>query len=182
MAEATAIRISEQELEPQMLEARARGLRRRANQPFALRAAYETGYQRIEVELSNGFWFAFPPSLFDDLARGTPEQLSELEIDPSGYVLHWPQLNADYDIGGLVQVALGAKKWLSVRELGRLGGKSTSEAKRAAAVANGLKGGRPPKKRKAPAKRKAAKIQKTDTFKAKKARKGKAKANRKAKV
>ena len=145
MAKATVVRISDDDLEQQMLEARERGFRRRGEEPFALRASYNAEYQRVQVELSNGFWFAFPPSLFEDLAAGTPEQLADVAIDPSGYALHWPQLDADYELAGVVQIALGAKKWFSVRELGRMGGLSTSKAKRAAAIANGQKGGRPPK-------------------------------------
>jgi hypothetical protein len=149
MAEITPARVSDEELARQMREARARGLTRRATEPFALRAAYDAERHRVEAELSNGFCFSFPPTLFPELARGTSEQLADLHVDPSGYVLHWARLDADYDIAGLVQVALGARKWMSVAELGRLGGSSTSEAKKAAAAANGRKGGRPRGKKKA---------------------------------
>ena len=149
-------RMSDAELDRQIARARARGLRIRATYPFAVGASYDAERQRIAIELSNGFAFAFPPSLFEHLGRGTPEQLSNLIIDPSGYGVHWPELDADYDIGGIVQIALGAKKWINVTELGRLGGRSKSAAKRAAAAANGLKGGRPPKR--APKGRKATEV------------------------
>jgi len=139
-------RTSDAELDREIARARERARRIRATYPFAVCASYDVERQRIAIELSNGFAFTFPPSLFEHLGRGTPEQLSHLIIDPSGYGVHWPELDADYDIGGIVQIALGAKKWINVTELGRLGGKSRSEAKRAAAAANGLKGGRPPKR------------------------------------
>lgn len=137
--------ISDNELELQLLEARTRALQRRRDEPYAVEARYNPEYQRFEVELSNGFSFAFPPSLFPELSHGTPDELAEVAIDPSGYVLHWSGLDADYEIGGLVQVALGAKRWMSIAAVGRLGGQSTSAAKRAAAIANGAKGGRPRK-------------------------------------
>jgi hypothetical protein len=159
MAKAVGVRISDAALDRQIARARERGRRIRATYPFAVRASYDVERQRIAIELSNGFSFAFPPSMFADLAKGTSEQLSHLMIDPSGYGVHWPELDADYDIGGIVQIALGAKKWVSITEMGRLGGKSTSKAKRAAAAANGLKGGRPPKRASAKA-RKATKVAK----------------------
>ena len=116
------MRISDAELDRQIARARERERRIRATYPFAVCASYDVERQRIAIELSNGFSFAFPPSLFEHLARGTPDQLSHLIIDPSGYGVHWPELDADYDIGGLVQAALGAHKRIRVTELGRLGG------------------------------------------------------------
>jgi hypothetical protein len=165
MAKPTALQIPDQELEQQMLEARGRGLRRRSTQPFTLHAAYNPELQRIEVELSNGFAFSFPPSLFAELAKGTPDQLAHVEVDQSGYVLHWSLLDADYDVSGMVQVALGAKEWISISEIGRLGGRSTSPAKRAAAILNGTKGGRPPLKRRGRAKKRQKASQKLGSLK-----------------
>jgi hypothetical protein len=140
-------RISDAELERQIARARALDRHIRATYPYAVCASYDAERQRIAIELSNGFSFAFPPSLFEHLAAGTPEQLSHLIIDPSGYGVHWPELDADFEVGGIVQIALGAEKWVSVTELGRMGGRSRSAAKRAAAAANGRKGGRPRKRR-----------------------------------
>ena len=147
MAKSSTIHPPEATLEEDILRARTRALRRRAEEPFAVRATFDPEYQRVEVELNNGFSFAFPPGLFSDLGKASPDELSDIIIDPSGYALHWPRLDSDYDVAGIVQIALGAKKWIGISELGRLGGKVTSEAKRAAAIANGLKGGRPSKRK-----------------------------------
>jgi hypothetical protein len=136
----------ENDLEPEIRDARARGLRRRREEAYAVAASYDGELNRIEVDLSNGFHFSLPPSLLPQLDEASSGQLRSIEIDPSGYGLRWPELDADYDLAGLVQVALGAKRWLSVRELGRLGGQSRSSAKRSASATNGLKGGRPRKK------------------------------------
>ena len=57
-----------------------------------------------------------------------------------GYGLHWPQLDEDYSVPGLMNGVFGAAKWLAARA-----GRGTSEAKAAAARANGAKGGRPRK-------------------------------------
>ena len=173
---AKVIDLSDGELEQQLLNARTRALQRRIDEPYAVKGSYNSEYQRVEVELSNGFSFAFPPSLFPELSHGSPEELAEVAIDSSGYVLHWSRLDADYDLGGLVQVALGAKRWMSIRDLGRLGGQSTSPAKRAAAVAKGVKGGRPRKERRAAAF--PIHVFKGKTVKAKKARKPAKKADK----
>jgi Protein of unknown function (DUF2442) len=37
----------------------------------------------------------FPYQLLQGLANGTPEQLAEVEIMPTGSALHWESLDAD---------------------------------------------------------------------------------------
>ncbi len=54
--------------------------------------------------------------------------------------LHGPQLDEDYPVPGLMNGVFGTAKWLAARA-----GRGTSEAKAAAARANGAKGGRPRK-------------------------------------
>ena len=54
--------------------------------------------------------------------------------------LHWPQLDEEYPLPGLMNGGFGTAKWLPPRV-----GRGTSEAKAAAARANGAKGGRPRK-------------------------------------
>jgi hypothetical protein len=60
---------------------------------------------------------------------------------PRGAALHWENLDQDFSVAGLLAGIFGTKAWMA--ELGRQGGSITSEAKRAAARANGQKGGRP---------------------------------------
>lgn len=38
------------------------------------------------------------------LARATPEQRARLEVSPSGYGLHWPELDEDLSIDGLIGI------------------------------------------------------------------------------
>lgn len=90
------------------------------------------------MELSNGATFAFPPSLVEGLSGATPEQLAEIEVSPIGFGLHWPQLDEDYSVPGLMNGIFGTAKWMATKA-----GRATSEAKAAAARANGAKGGRP---------------------------------------
>ena len=59
--------------------------------------------------------------------------------------LHWPRLDADVYVPGLMAGALGSRAWMA-RELGAQGGRTSTPAKAAAARANGAKGGRPRKR------------------------------------
>jgi hypothetical protein len=36
------------------------------------------------------------------LARATPEQLANFEISPAGYGIHWPDLDEDLSVDGLI--------------------------------------------------------------------------------
>jgi hypothetical protein len=70
--------------------------------------------------------------------------LSHIEITPSGLGLHWPQLDADLFVPGLIEGVFGSKSWMA-REMGAKGGRTRSKAKAEAARANGKRGGRPRK-------------------------------------
>jgi hypothetical protein len=78
------------------------------------------------------------------LENATPVDLSEIEISPSGLGIHFPKLDADFDIPSLMFGTFGTRRWMAAK-LGREGGKSHSEAKRDAAKNNGRLGGRPKK-------------------------------------
>lgn len=111
-----------------------------ASEPRAASARYDAKAGRIVVDLTNGATFAFPPALVQGLCDAIPEQLAEIEISPSGYGLHWPQLDEDYSVPGLVNGVFGTAKWMAAKA-----GRTTSAAKAAAARTNGAKGGRPRK-------------------------------------
>lgn len=113
-------------------------------EPRAERVYFDPESGRIMVELRNGCLFAFPPELGEGLAGGTPEQWAEVEVTPSGSGLHWKSLDADLSIPRLLAGVFGSARWMS--ELGRQGGRITSEAKARAARDNGRKGGRPRKR------------------------------------
>ncbi len=86
----------------------------------------------------------FDPNLAEGLADASPNSLADIEISPTGLGLHWPQLDADIYIPGLLQGLFGSKSWMA-RALGAKGGQSRSDAKTSASRNNGQKGGRPRK-------------------------------------
>jgi hypothetical protein len=120
--------------------ANERGRIAQETEPRAASARYDAKAQRVVVELTSGATFAFPPALVQTLCDATPGELGEIEVSPGGYGLHWPQLDEDYTVPGLMTGIFGTAKWMAAKA-----GRGTSAAKAAAARANGAKGGRPRK-------------------------------------
>ncbi len=96
------------------------------------------------MHLSSNLIVSFAPENVQGLETALPSQLSEIEISPSGFGLHFPAIDADIYVPGLMEGFMGSKSWMASR-LGQVGGQSTSNAKTAASRANGRLGGRPKK-------------------------------------
>jgi len=96
------------------------------------------------IHLSSNLILSFSPRDVQGLENAKPSQLEEIEVSPSGFGVHFPKLDADLYVPGLLEGFLGSKKWMASR-LGHAGGQSRSRAKRAASKANGRLGGRPRK-------------------------------------
>jgi hypothetical protein len=109
----------------------------------AVAARYDARKKRVMVELANGSSFAFPPGLAQGLADARPADLAEIEISPMGTGLHWPRLEADLSVEGLLAGVFGSRAWM--RQHAARAGRATSPQKALAARANGAKGGRPRK-------------------------------------
>jgi hypothetical protein len=125
-------------------QANRRGRARMARAPIALAARYDRRIGRIVVDLSTGLEIAFRPHDAQGLETAKPAQLAEIEISPSGLGLHFPALDADLYLPALLEGFLGSRRWMAAA-LGSAGGKAATEAKAAAARANGKLGGRPRK-------------------------------------
>lgn len=140
MATPDPLEITEADVEA--AEARMAELRRTT--PHAVSASYDRRIGRVRVELSTGLELAFRPRDVQGLENATPAGLSVIEISPEGFGLHFPRLDADLYVPGLLAGQLGSKAWMAAR-LGREGGRARTPAKQAAARANGRLGGRPRK-------------------------------------
>lgn len=124
-------------------EAVARGKLEQVAQPQATAARYDARKKTMVIELANGASFAFPPSLAQGLEGASSADLSDIEITPMGTGLHWPRLNADLTVEGLLAGVFGSRSWM--RAHAARAGSARTPAKAAAAKANGAKGGRPRK-------------------------------------
>jgi len=111
-------------------------------------AWYESEKDLVWIKTTSGVYHGVPSRLLQGLGRATPEQLADIEVSPQGVGLHWPQLDADLTVQGILLGIYGSKHWMA--ELGKKGGQQKSARKAAAARANGKKGGRPRKQKIAP--------------------------------
>lgn len=121
-----------------------RGEALRAERPLAVAARYDAARGLVEIALSNGAFFSFPPVLAQALENATPEQLAIMDVVGAGTGLHVPAIDADLYVPALIEGVFGSKAWMAAR-LGRDGGQARSDRKAAAARANGKLGGRPRK-------------------------------------
>ncbi|MBS0446668.1 MAG: DUF2442 domain-containing protein, partial [Proteobacteria bacterium] len=115
-----------------------------AKTPKAVSARYDRRIGRVVIELSTGLGLAFKPHNAQGLEKATPDDLAQIEISPSGLGLHIPALDADLYLPALLEGFLGSRKWMAAT-MGKVGGRTSTEAKAAAARANGRLGSRPKK-------------------------------------
>jgi hypothetical protein len=67
---------------------------------------YRDGH--ILISMDSGVEVRFPVSQNPRLSRGTPKELSNVEISPFG--LHWPDLDEDLSFRGLLEGDYGQRK------------------------------------------------------------------------
>lgn len=68
-------------------------------------AHHDAGH--IVIEMNSGAVIRFPITDSPRLRNGSPNELSAIEISPFG--LHWPQLDEDLSIRGLLKSHSGQK-------------------------------------------------------------------------
>lgn len=132
---------SEKELAHQLAEAAERGKEAERTEARASRVYYDGNQRRLIIELRNRVLLGIPVSKIQGLANAEPNEIAKVQLEPAGDAVRWDNLDLDFSIPGLVARVLGTNAWMA--ELGRKGGSVQSEAKAAAARANGLRGGRP---------------------------------------
>jgi len=132
-------------LKDEIEAANERAAARLAKTPTAVAARYDRRIGRLVIDLSTGLSIAFKPHDAQGLEEAKPEKLAKIEISPSGFGIHFPDLDADLYLPGLLEGFLGSRRWMA-SQLGKTGGRSTSAAKTAASRTNGKQGGRPKKK------------------------------------
>jgi hypothetical protein len=130
-------------------EAQARGQIEQVARLSACSAHYDTRKKLIVIALENGSSFSFPPQLAQGLANAQASELIDIEISPQVTGLHWPKLDADLTVEGLLAGLFGSRSWM--RTHAAKAGRVKSIAKTQAAKVNGAKGGRPRKSATAPA-------------------------------
>jgi hypothetical protein len=124
--------------------ANQRGKDLQARIPRAVAARYDRKGGRVVIELSSKVSLSFSAADVEGLENAQPSELAKIELSPSGFGIHFPAIDADIFLPGLLEGVLGSKTWMASR-LGQAGGRSRSVAKKRASQANGKLGGRPRK-------------------------------------
>lgn len=112
--------------------------------PKAVSASYDPNSRSFTIRLARGGGVIVDLDQLPELKGATPEQFAAVEV---GDFLFWEGLDVSIDLGGLLIDVIG-REWFAreARQLvNREAARVKSEAKAAAARANGAKGGRPKK-------------------------------------
>jgi hypothetical protein len=125
----------------QFKAANARGAAAVSRGPIARAVRYDSRRGLIVITLEGGCEFSFPVSLAEGLADAPRSKLAKVKISPNGLGLHWPLLEADLYVPGLIEGAFGSRRWM--QQIGKIGGASRSPVKARASRENGKRGGRP---------------------------------------
>ncbi len=107
----------------------------------ATKAEYNKRDDLVTVHLADGVRVSLPRKKLQGLQNAKPSQLTKIELLGGGTGLHWPELDVDHYVPGLLNHVFGTGRWMS--EIGRIGGSAKSRAKTQAARVNGKRGGRP---------------------------------------
>ena len=99
-------------------QANQRAVQLQATVPRAVSARYNPTSGRIVIDLSCRMTVSLEPGDAQGLEKARPSQLSEIEISPSGFGLHFPAVDADLYVPALLEGLLGSKSWMAAR-LGR---------------------------------------------------------------
>jgi hypothetical protein len=79
----------------------------------------------LQVDLEDGRTIAVPIGWFPRLAHGSPEEKANFEISGAGRGIHWPDLDEDIGIEGLLmgkastESPASFKRWLDQRDKGQ---------------------------------------------------------------
>jgi len=103
----------EMKAHPRLANRRARNLQ--ASLRRAMAAHYDRENDRIVIELRSKVAISFSPHDARGLENAKPLQLQEIEITPSGFGIHFPRLDADLYLPGLLEGFLGSKQWMASR-------------------------------------------------------------------
>lgn len=98
--------------EAEYASANARG-QAHANEPRAVGARYLPAPGMLVVTLSTGMELHVPVARIEGLAGATADDLREIEVSPAGTGLHFPRIDADVYVPGLLAGITGSTRWMA---------------------------------------------------------------------
>jgi hypothetical protein len=73
-------------------------------------------FNDLLVTLKSGVSIVVLAAAIQGLEEANSEQLSHVEISPSGLGLHFPAIDVDVYLPGILEGSFGTKRWLEVRD------------------------------------------------------------------
>jgi len=76
----------------------------------------------LSVDLEDGRTIAVPITWYPRLAYGTPQERANFQISSAGYGIHWPDLDEDIGVEGLLRGKKSSEspasfeRWLKLRQ------------------------------------------------------------------
>lgn len=143
----TAPEESDEAFEARFREAARRGWEAARNEPHAAAIAFDAGTRTLTLTLTNGRALTFDPAAVPELAGLTDTELADGRVLGAGGGIGWDAQDVHVSVPGLVLLLTFGPEWRRTMR-GYLNAElagAKSEAKAAAARANGKKGGRPRK-------------------------------------
>jgi hypothetical protein len=96
----------------QLKAANARGAAAIARGPVARAARYDSRRGLIVITLEGACEFSFPATLAEGLADAPRSKLAKIKISPNGLGLHWPLLDANIYVPGLIEGVFESHRWM----------------------------------------------------------------------
>lgn len=131
------IRVSERDIDQALEQAR----RFEPMDARVVRAEYHAASDMLNLYFSDGLIVSIPRKHLQGLESAGRTELANVQIIGNGTGLHWPMLDVDHYVLGLLQHRFGTKRWVAA--IGKKGGLVRSRAKAQASRRNGRAGGRP---------------------------------------
>ena len=100
----------------QIEQAIAAGKAQSESQLSAVAGYFDAETKKIVIELKSGAEYRFPARLGEGLQAASEQELSNVEISPSGLGIHWPDLDVGFSIPHLLEGIYGTKRWMSSNE------------------------------------------------------------------
>jgi len=98
--------------------------------PRAVKARYDRRVSRIVISLSTGLELAIPPHIVEGMEHARPADFLQIEISPSGLGIHFPALDVDLYLPGLLEGKFGSEQWMEQGAKRLLTGKALQAGRR----------------------------------------------------
>ena len=82
-------------------------------EPYLVKVSYHAKLDVFLLELNDGSRHFVPRENLQGLQNASRKQIINVEILGSGTGLHWPDLDVDFSVEGLLRGIYGTKQWMA---------------------------------------------------------------------